>query len=217
MVDFGNIASGALSGGAAGSTFGPFGTAIGAVGGGILGLFGKKKKKKKLSTFDDEQQRLYGDYVKGLRGQGEFSDLYNFDAGQANDVFDKTVANPAYRNYQENIIPGITGNFRGKNLQNSSYLGQSLARTGRDVQEGLDAQRSKYIFEGQQNAQNRKGNAINSVLGMNTFDYDNTTGGNKNIIDQVLEAAGPQAGQWFANYLKQSNNKSTISGSVPAR
>lgn len=208
--DIGNVATGATAG------FAAFGIP-GAIGGGILGLFGgKKNKKKKLSTFDENQEKLYKDYTDSLRGEGPFSDLYNFDSDQANDVFDQTIGNPAIRNYKEKIVPGITGQFRGKNLQNSSYLGQSLANSGRDVQEGLDAQRAKYQFEGQQGAQNRKANGINSVLNMNTFAYDKAPQ-EGNFVDQILSATGQQSATWLADYLKGLNNKKTISGYVPAR
>lgn len=44
MANWSGAGSGALSGAALGSSFGPIGTAVGAAGGGLLGLFSKKKK-----------------------------------------------------------------------------------------------------------------------------------------------------------------------------
>ena len=165
----GGAVSGAMSGASIGSVIPGVGTAIGgAVGGlvgGIAGLFGKKKKKKpkKMSTLDPQQQSLYNDYISSIRGEGPMKDMYNFDAEGYNDVFDKTIGRAANRNFQENIIPGITGQFRSNNLMNSSYAGESLSRAGRDVQENLDAQRSQNVFQGQQQAnQDRKSTRLNS-------------------------------------------------------
>jgi len=204
--DVGSGLSGAASGAATGSIFGPIGTGVGAVVGGIAGLFGSKKKKKKpkrMSTLDPQQQALYNDYVGSIRGEGPFSDLYNYDAEGANANFDQNVSRPAYRNFQENIIPGITGQFRGNNIQNSSYTGEALGRAGRNVQEGLDAQRSNMIFNGQQNAQQNKQNAIQNVMGTQTFAYSKPGAQSPSTIDQILGSLGTNSGQWLADYLKK--------------
>jgi hypothetical protein len=185
--------------------FGPgYGTAIGAGIGGLAGLFGSKKKKKKnISTFDKQQQGLYNQYVQGLNGQGQFGDLYNYDSEGANANFDKNVSRPAYRNFQENIVPTITGQFRQGNLQNSSYAGQALSRAGRDVQEGLDAQRSNMQFMGQQNAKQNKQGALQNVLGMQTFARQDAP---TSSLDQTLSSLAPSAGKWFSNWLDKRTN-----------
>lgn len=172
---------------------------------GAAGLFGKKKKKKQKtqSTLDPQQQQLYNDNNNSLYGNGPFSDLYKYDADAANENFDKNYSRPAYRNYQENVIPKITGQFRGGNIMNSTYAGEALARTGRDVQEGLDAKRSDMQFQGQQAALDRKSNAIDKTLGMSTFGYDKTAQ-NKPVIDQILESVGPDAAKWFSDYLNKT-------------
>ena len=214
--DWGQAATGAASGAATGSAFGPYGTAAGAVIGGAVGLFGSKKKKKKkakqISTLDPQQQKLYGDYVKSIRGEGPMADMYNFDAEGYNSVFDQTIGRPAYRNFQENIIPGITGQYRQNNLMNSSYSAEALSRAGRDVQENLDAQRSANIFQGQQQSNINKQNAINNILGMQTFAYEQPGPEKKSGIDQILGSIGPQAGEWFADYL---GNKKSSMGTTP--
>lgn len=201
----GNAASGAISGAAIGSTFGPWGTAAGAALGGVASLFGSKKKKKKprrVSSLDPQQQSLYDDYIASIRDEGPFSGLYNYDAEGANQNFDKNVSRPAYRNFQENIVPEITGQFRNNNLGQSTYAGQELSRRGRDVQENLDAKRSDMHFQGQQNAQASKQNAINGVLNMQTFAYNKPQASKPSSIDQILGSVAPQAGEWFADYLK---------------
>jgi hypothetical protein len=168
----------------------------GLLTGAVTGLFGKKKKKpKRLSTLDPQQQSLYNDYISSIRGEGPMKDLYNFDAQGYNDVFDKTIGRQANRNFNENIIPGITGQFRSNNLQNSSYVGESLSRAGRDVQENLDNQRSANVFAGQQQANQNKINGTNSILNMNTFDWQMPE---PSLIDKILSEAAPAAGKYAA-------------------
>lgn len=208
--------SGAASGAAAGSAFGPWGAAAGGVIGGVAGLFGSKKKRTKkprrIGTFDPQQQELYNQYVGSLRGEGPFKDMYNFDAEGYNNVFDQTTARPAYRNFRENVIPNITGQYRQGNLMNSSYSGEALARAGRDVQENLDALRSQNIFSGQQQANANKQNAINSILNQKTFGFQDRQ--QSQGIDSVLNAAAPAVSQWFADYLNNSRN-GTAKPTVP--
>ncbi len=204
--DFGGGASGAMAGAQIGSTFGPWGTAIGAGVGGVSGgLFGGKKKRRKpkqISTLDPQQQELYGQHMSALRGEGPMAGLYNFDTQGANQNFDANVSRPAYRNFQENIIPGITGQFRGANLQNSSYAGESLSRAGRNVQEGLDAQRSNMIFNGQQQANQNRIGGIDSALNRQTFATQRPQERGPSQFDQLLGKVAPNAGDWFADYMK---------------
>lgn len=210
----GGAASGAITGASIGSIIPGVGTAIGGAVGGLVGgissLFGKKKKKpKKIGTLDPQQQALYNDYIASIRGEGPMAGMYNFDSEGYNNTFDQTVAKPAYRNFQENVIPGITGQFRNNNIMNSSYAGESLSRAGRDVQENLDGLRSQNIFQGQQQAQQNKQNAINNVLGSQTFAYNKPGAQTPSTIDQILGTAGPAAGEWFADYLKKMNKPAT--------
>ena len=181
---------------------------IGAAANFAGSLFGSKKKKrhKKVSTLSPEAQALYNDYIASIRGEGPFSDLYNFDAEGYNKVFDQSVARPAYRNFQENIIPGITGQYRQNNLMNSSYSAEALSRAGRNVQENLDAQRAQNVFAGQQQSNLNKQNAINNVLNTQTQAYLKPGEQKPGIVDQVLNSVAPAAGDWFADYLRRSKS-----------
>jgi hypothetical protein len=172
----------------------------GLFGGAVSGLFGlnKKRKPKRRSTLDPEQQALYKDYISSIRNEGPFNDLYNYDTEGTNQNFDKNVARPAYRGFEENIIPKITGQFRSKNIGNSTYTGEALGRAGRDVQENLDAQRSNMIFNGQQNAQQNRQAGIQNVLGMSTFDWQMPE---QSTIDKILGSVGPAAAKYASNYF----------------
>ena len=218
-LDIGNAASGAVSGAYMGSAGGPLATAGGAILGGITSLFRKKKKKKQpktRSTLDPQQQTLYNDYIDSLRGEGPMADLYQFDEAGYNDVFDKTIGRPAYRNFQENIIPGITGQYRQGGLMNSSYSGEALSRAGRDVQEGLDAQRSANIFSGQQQARRDRASGIENALNRQTVAYERPEARAPSGIDQILQSVGPQAGQWLADQFRRGGTASPTTANAVA-
>jgi hypothetical protein len=209
-LNYSGAAGGVLSGASTGAMFGPYGAAIGGVAGGLLGLFsGGKKKKKKMSTLDKKQKQLYGDVNQGLYGEGPFKDLYNWDAEGYNNVFDQTVQRPALRNFQENIIPQITGQFRGNNLMNSSYTGEALSRAGRNVQENLDAERARMQFEGSQQARAAKQNQINNIINANTQAMQRPQSQNPGMIDQLLNGLSGSAGDYLADYLNKTRNASS--------
>lgn len=169
--------TGAGSGAATGAMFGAPGILAGGILGGVAGLFGgpkkpKKQKPKQLSTLDEKQQRLNSQQYEALRGRGPFGDLYNYNPDMANQVFNETIGRPAYRSFQEEVIPGITGAFRTQGLQNSSYVADALAKRGRDVQEGLNAQRSQYLYGQEQAAQQAKRQAIENLQNRQTFAWE---------------------------------------------
>lgn len=205
MVDYTGAASGAISGAAAGSMFGPVGTGVGGALGAAGGLFGKKKKKKR-SAFDKNQKQLHDQQFQAFQGEGPLGDLYNYDPEQANAVFDMETARPAQRNFKENIIPEITGNFRSAGLQNSSYVGDSLSKAGRDVQENLDALRAKYLYGQQSESRAAKRNAIDNYQNRSTFAYD--TGTEQGFdIGKILGSITPEMKQELSNYF--SKDKAT--------
>ena len=166
------------------------------------------------TTMDPDQQKLYGQNMQALRGEGgPLNDLYKFNAQQAGDVFDQTVARPAYRGFQENIIPGITGQFRSNNIQNSSYTGEALSRAGRDVQENLNAQRASTMYQGQNAADERRFKGVQGALDMSNFAYPNTQQERTpSAVDQIIGKAAPIAGDWLGGWL---SNKVGGSSSSP--
>lgn len=199
--DVGGGLSGAASGAALGSSFGPIGTGVGAVAGGLLGAFGRKKRKpKRISTLDKMQQGIYNQYGEGLQGKGKFADLFNFDASKARENFNKSYAQPAYQNFQENVVPGITGQFRGGNLQNSSYLAGALAKAGTDVQRNLDAHLADILYQGQNASIDRRINGINNILNQQTFAYqqEGPSAGEQGF-GALLNAGGTAAGNIVAS------------------
>jgi len=196
-------AGGAVSGAATGSAFGPIGTAVGGVAGFFGGLFGggKKKKKKKVSTLDKKQQELNDTQHNAVMGKGPLADLYNYDPKAANSVFDQTIANPSWRNFQEKGAPTITGSFRNQGLQNSSYVGDALSKAGRDIQETLNGERSKYLYGEQKDTKNAKRNAVENLQNRQTFAYDQAAPSGGGGIDNILKSLTPDALEGIKDFL----------------
>jgi len=219
MGNLGTGAAGAASGAATGSLFGAPGAVVGGITGGLLGLFGtssKKKKPKKLSTLDPTQQGIYNDYAKALQGGGgQFGDLFNFNADQLKDVFQKMYADPQYQNFNENVVPGITGAFRGGNIQNSSYTGGALAKAGRDVQNNLNAHLSQMLYQGQQDAINRRVQGINNILNTQTFAYEQPqASAGDNAFGALMDVGGKAIGGMINSKYGGTNSSTLNSGSV---
>lgn len=203
MPNYAAAGTGAISGATAGLGIGgPIGGAIGGLVGGIAGLFGKKKKKKRVSSFDKRQQQLNEQQHESILGNGPLADLYNYDPEQANAVFDKNVANPAYRKFKEDLAPSITGQFRSQGLQNSSYAGDALAKSARDIQEGLDAKRSEYLYGEQNNARNAKRSAVENLQNRSTFAYDQNNEGGFDI-DNILKSIAPETIDQLRQYFSK--------------
>jgi hypothetical protein len=186
-----------------GSMGGPVGAGAGALLGGLLGLFSGQGSRKKISTLDQQQQELYNQYTQGVQGKGSMADLFNFNPEQATDVFNQSVADPAYQNFQENIIPGITGAFRGGNLQNSSYLGGALGKAGTDVQKNLDAQLAQMLQQGQQGSVDRRLLALRDILGQSTFAYEKPQASPfDSLMSGFGETAGKKGGEQLFKWLE---------------
>ncbi len=195
MPDWTSGATGAMGGASAGmSVGGPAGAVVGGIVGGAAGLFGgKKKKKKKVSAYDKKQQQLYEEEHQALHGEGPFADLYNYNADAANDVFNRNVADPAYRKYKEDLAPGITGQFRSQGLMNSSYVGDALTKLARDIQENVDAKRAQYMYDQEKETKQAKRQAIQNIQGRSTFAYDTSgDGGGGFDINKVLDSITPE-------------------------
>jgi len=148
-----------------------------------------------VSSLDPKQQELYSQLVQALQGGGgPLADIYGFDPEKVRENFDLNYAQPAYQKFEEEVIPGITGQFRGQNLQNSSYLGGALSKAGTDVQKGLDANLSNMLFNAEQQAIQRKQQGLQNLLNMQTFAYEQSP------LMQLLQALAGGAGKAIGSY-----------------
>lgn len=213
MVDWGGALSSGAAGGIAGATIGgPWGAAIGGLIGGAGGLFGGRRRRKKRSSLDKNQRLINDQQFQALQGQGPMADLYNYDPDMANQVFDQNISRPAYRNFQENLVPSITGQFRNNGLMNSSYAGDALARIARDVQEGLDAQRSQYLYGQQQDSMNARRNAMENFQNRQNFAYDVGAQQGGFNIDTVLNSITPKTVDYFESYFGNKKPTPPVTG-----
>lgn len=168
---------GALGGAASGASLGSFAGLPGAAIGGLAGLLfggfggggGRPDKLKTFNRLTPQQQQLQQQILESLMsGQGQFGDLFGqFNPQQATNAFQQGVANPALRNFNQNIVPGIQERFADQGY--SSALTNSLASAGRDLQESLNNQLSPFIYQAMmQNQQNRL-QGINQGLGTQNY------------------------------------------------
>lgn len=158
--------------------------------GGLIPGLSKSLKPNTVSTFDPTQQELYGAYANAIQGKGgPLGDIFSYDPEALRNMYNQVYAQPAYQNFRENTIPSITGSFRGRNLQNSSYLGGALSKAGTDVQKGLDANLAQMLYSAQQDSLNRKRQGLSDILGMQTQAYQTSP------IMQLLQALAGGAGQ----------------------
>lgn len=195
------MASGAGTGAVYGGMYGgPVGSAIGAGIGGVLSLFRGRRRPKKKSTLDPEQQRLRQQMLEALEsGTGPLADIYSFNPEELQNLWQKGLVDPSMANWNEEVVPGITGSFRGQNLQNSSYLGSSLSKSGQRLQSDLDAKLAAMLYEGKQSAMNRRGNAYSNLMNQKTFEYQEPQ---QNEIDALLSGLSSGAGDIIAEMAK---------------
>lgn len=216
-LDYGSGASGAVSGASTGAMIGgPWGAAAGGIIGGVGGLFGsgRKKKGKKISNLDKNQQRVNQNQMDAFTGQGEYADLYGYNPEGANDVFDKTIANRAYRNLNEQGIPSVTGQFRNQGLMNSSYAGDAVAKLTRDVQESLDAQRTKYLYDRESEARNAKRQGIENFQNRENFSLNTGNPGGGFDINSVLSQISPEMIQGAKDWWNKPGAQAAVPNNV---
>jgi len=197
---FAGAGTGAVTGGSIG---GPWGALVGGVTGLTSGFFGDKKPTQ-TSTFDPHQKQLYEQQAQALQGGGgPLADVYGqYNPELMKNYYEQAYAQPAYQNFQKNIVPTITGQFRGNNLQNSSYLGGALSQAGTNVQNNLNAQMSELLYKGQNDQLNRRSSALDRILNLQTHVNERPQ---PSVFDSLLNSLSSNAGDLLGDYLKRRN------------
>ena len=169
------------------------GLSLGAVGGLLPKkvdkfLFGGKDKIKKAGTLTPEQEQLMQLINEGLtKGTGSFGDLFGkFDEQK----FQEGVANPALKNFQENILPLLNEKFIAGNQVGGSGMQRAQFKAGTDLQSQL----AQLMYQAQQGQQQNQLSGIQTQLGTKGFDnlYKQ---GNTGVIPAFLQGAGQSIGK----------------------
>ena len=185
--NWGDLLKGMLMGGGAGAA---------ALGAHKAGMFDPNK----VSTMDEQQQGLYDQKYQAIQGGGgPLGDIYGFDADKVRGQYTQQYAEPAYQQFQEQTVPGITGAFRGQNLQNSSYLGGALGQAGTNVQKDLNAQLSGMLSNAEQQSLSRKQSGVNDLLNMQTFAYEDSP--LMKLLSGLAGGVGKVAGAAAGKYI----------------
>ena len=140
-------------------------SAAASVGGGYLANKGKGDQAQQFQQFTPEQMQGLSHLSQGLSGQGgPYQDLFGqFDPQRTANMFQQGIANPAMRNFNQRVIPGIQERFADQGP--SSGLYNSLGTAGREFQNDLDSQLQMYMEQArlQQNQQRMGG--LQALLG----------------------------------------------------
>lgn len=197
---WGGAGAGALSGAAVGTSIMPvWGTAIGGVLGGLLGLFsgnsGKEPKVKQMNKYNPEQMQ----FLSQLRqqSQGATGNAFNYINSILGDD-EKTYKDfeaPAMRQFQEEIVPSILERNTSMGGGNSSALNQSLGRAGKELSTDLSAQRAGL----KQNALQHLMNYSQMGLQQETSPY--IKGGSQGAFEMLAPSLGQAGGNALFDLL----------------
>lgn len=171
-------------------------------------IFGRKDKAKQFQQFTPEQMQGLQQLWQALQGgQGPFQDVFGeFNPEQSANIFQRGVAEPAMRNFQQRIQPNIMQAFADQGA--SSGLGNSLATAGRDLQSNLASQLEMFMNQDRlQNLQRRMG-GIQMGMGAQpyqTYVQQGSAGMLPNLIGSFAEGAGQAGGMQFLNMFNQGN------------
>lgn len=156
-------------------------------------MFGSKDKAKRFQQYSPEQMQGMQQLWQALSGGGgQFGDMFGqFNPEQTADVFNKGVGEPAMRNFQQQVIPGIMESFGDQGA--SSALSNSLAGAGSDLQSNLSAQLEMFMQQARmQNQQNRMG-GMQMLSGMNPY-QTYVQRGNEGLMQSAAQGFGRGAG-----------------------
>lgn len=203
-ASFGGALGGAASGAALGSSFGPIGTGIGALGGGLLGLFGgggKKGKMKQLSNLTPEQKELMALITQGLsQGEGPLKDLFGqFDRAS----FEEGVAQPELKRFREETLPTIMEKFIAGNQVGGSGMQRAALRAGTDLQSKL----AELSYKAQQQQQQNRLQGLQTGLGTRALENiyrPGTEGPGQSFFKGLAPGIGQGIGSQLAGGFQQS-------------
>jgi len=151
-------------------------------------LFGTKGKAESLNTLTPEQKQLMELINQGLTsGEGPFGELFgNFNQQK----FQEGVANPAMKNFQEEILPQLQEKFIAGNQVLGSGMRRGQLKAGVDLQDKL----AQLMYGAQKDQAQNKLAGLQTVMG--TKGIENIyKPGTKGTVQGMAEGFAQGAGQ----------------------
>lgn len=127
---------------------------VASIAGGLLGGRGRAPAETKMQK---TQRKLVDQLISSLSGQGPYSDLFKGDDA----TFQRSFVDPAMSRFRNQIAPQIQQQYAATGQHLNSGLDDQLLRAGVDLNANLD----QYAYQHQQDALNRKQNALSGILG----------------------------------------------------
>lgn len=168
-------------------------------------LFGKKGKNKQVSTVSDQQQQLMDLIYQGLQeGTGPFAEMF----GDFNEeAFQKGVADPALKNFRENILPQIQEKYIAGNQVLGSGMRRGQQKAAADVQSNIDQMK----YQAMQDQKKDRMAMMQNLLGQRTFEntyQPGTEGLVQGAVKGVAEGVGSAAGGGIPGMFNSAAKKS---------
>lgn len=148
-------------------------------------LFGKKPKLKTTSTLSADQQELMKLIQEGVKGGGQFADLFG---GFNKDQFEKGVTQPALQNFKDNILPMIQEKFVAGNQVGGSGMQRSQLKAGTDLQSQL----AQLMYQAQQGQKQNQAAGLQTAL--QPHQQQLYQPGTQGVIPSLLSSVAPAIG-----------------------
>lgn len=151
-------------------------------------FFGGKDKIKKASLNTPIQDQLMDLIKQGLTsGEGALGDLF----GDFNEEsFQKGVAQPNIKNFEENILPMLQEKFISNNQVLGTGFGRAKLKAGTDLQSKL----AELMYQAQNQQKQNKLAGVNAVLGKQGVENIYKQG-SEGIVPGFVKGVGQGVGQ----------------------
>lgn len=178
-------------------------SAAGSIGGGYLASRNAGSESKIQKT----GRHTVDDILASIRGNGPYSNLFNFDQN----AFNTSFVNPAKQMFANQIAPAIQQQFIASGQQRGSGLDSQLTRAGVD----LDSMLNQYLYQFQNQG---KQNALQSLGNISQFASGGTQGYSPSQSFGSAAGGYLQSTQFpeLINNLMSLFNKSPNSSNIPA-
>lgn len=170
-------------------------TGAASVAGGLLGSAGRPNQETKMQK---TQRKLIDELLSSLSGGGgKFSDLFNADEA----TFQRSFVEPSMSRFRNQIAPQIQQQYIQGGQQRGTALEDTLTRAGVDLNSLLDQQYANF----QQNAENRRANAISGILGAGAGAPNETSFGQDVMSSLGGYLSSPETGKTIQNMFKKNS------------